>query len=232
MPGTGGAATFSGSFGAGSYYAMVDADAGYCPALMSGTHTIAEVAIPAAPTVKRTAQACSGSTITAASTVTGATIVWTDNASAAATRYVTTTQTYYAYVTAQGCSGSTASVNAAPTAKSNDGSEPNSCGCKSGTASYGLCVPSGGSLKLVTITPCNFQYSSTYKIVSVRYYSTWCESHDCKGVSSLIGNCTGCNTGATTSTLIRQCTNARCTEVTDVCNASSCCFNSYKFVVY
>jgi uncharacterized protein (TIGR02145 family) len=47
LPGTGGAATFTGTFaGAGDYTAQVDADAEHCQAVMNGSHTVIGHALP------------------------------------------------------------------------------------------------------------------------------------------------------------------------------------------
>ena len=120
LTGTGGATTFTGAFaGAGVYTAQVAATGGYCSAAMTGTHTISEKSLPAAPTMGGGGSQCGGSrTITASPGSGGTGIRWTDNNSTSQSRSVTATGTYYAVTMSTSCgeSGSAGvSVSITPT---------------------------------------------------------------------------------------------------------------------
>jgi hypothetical protein len=234
LSGTGSAATFSGSFAAGSYYAMVDAVAGYCSATMSGTHTVVAVALPEPPTVTMTAQSCSGSTITASSTVTDAQIVWTDNASAAATRYVTATRTYYAYVSDGLCTSSTASVSAAPIAKTANGQIAGPCGCVSNNVQYTYCLPSGKTFKVVSMSHYTAVTTNGYNVVGLVNHP-YCLTYDC---TNMIATRLPANYYCTDTTKkhypLTYCTNSTCSTYGTWTprDAQTSCGYTHKMLVY
>jgi uncharacterized protein (TIGR02145 family) len=83
LPGTGGAATFTGAFaGAGTYTAQVTAEGGNCPAVMAGTHTVSENPLPDTPTITASASTvCQGTNVVlmVSSPVAEATYTWSVN---------------------------------------------------------------------------------------------------------------------------------------------------------
>jgi hypothetical protein len=59
LPGTGGAATFTGAFsGAGTYTAQVIAESGNCAEVMTGTRMVSENSLPTAPTISHPTDVC------------------------------------------------------------------------------------------------------------------------------------------------------------------------------
>ena len=81
LTGTGGAATFTGTFaGAGVYTAQVVAEGGNCAAVMTGTHEVSEKNLPTAPTITKPADVCynSGALVFTASGYSGI-LEWTAN---------------------------------------------------------------------------------------------------------------------------------------------------------
>jgi uncharacterized protein (TIGR02145 family) len=105
LPGTNGAATFTGTFaGAGTYTAQVVAEGGNCPAVMTGSPTIAEIPLPDNPVVFGASCACAG-TVTLSASSSDALIDWYADAATTSKLYtgasyttpeIVTSTTYYA----------------------------------------------------------------------------------------------------------------------------------------
>jgi uncharacterized protein (TIGR02145 family) len=73
LEGTGSPATFSGSFGAGTYSARTVPDGGFCPAEMSGMHEVSEQPVPTITTQPAGNSVCSNGTVQLRVVATGAT---------------------------------------------------------------------------------------------------------------------------------------------------------------
>jgi hypothetical protein len=130
LPGTGSAATFSGTVGeAGTYTARAIALPEYCPAVMTGSHAVASTPSPEPPALAGSSAYCTSGTITATAGSDGNGIRW-DDGSSAAVRTVTATGTYYAMSTSEpGCESSAASITTTVTQPDTEGNIAGVCGC-------------------------------------------------------------------------------------------------------
>jgi hypothetical protein len=112
LPGTGSAASFSGMVNeAGIYTACAAALPEYCPAVMTGSLSVASVSSPDAPTLDGSSYYCTSGTITATPGDGGNGIRW-DDGTTDVVRTVTASGIYHAITTtAEGCEGSAATIS-------------------------------------------------------------------------------------------------------------------------
>jgi DNA-directed RNA polymerase subunit N (RpoN/RPB10) len=147
LPGTGGAATFSGTFaGAGVYTAQVVADRGLCGAAMNGAHTIVENPLPAVPTLSQNGPVCAGSYITFTASGGSGSYDWGGYFGGSGNTKTTPTSAgaYIAQVrsvqTSNGItcySAFTGNVTGTVIVPAGHGQAINSCGCAAGTLNCG-----------------------------------------------------------------------------------------------
>ena len=134
LNGTGSAATFSGTFGAGEYRAEALAGA-TCPAAMAGTHTITLYPTPAPPTIAGPSTACISATLVAVPGDHGTGVRW-DNNSTTPIRTLTATTTCAVISTSPyGCTSATSTLTCTIRTPAATGSAPDPlCCCSCGNS--------------------------------------------------------------------------------------------------
>jgi hypothetical protein len=143
LPGTGSAATFSDTVNeAGIYTARAIVLPEYCPAVMTGSFSVASAPSPAPPVMGGSSSYCTSGTITATAGSDGTGIRW-DDGTTDALRTVSTSGAYSAVTTsATGCNSSEASVSVTVTQPGTMGNAVAACGCEDGLLERdGYCLP-------------------------------------------------------------------------------------------
>jgi hypothetical protein len=142
LPGTGSAATFSGSVNeVGIYTARAIALPEYCPAVMTGSLSVASAPSPEVPTLDGSSSYCTSGTITATAGYGGIGIRW-DDGSTDALRTITASGTYSAVATsAEGCSSGATSVTVTVIQPGLANNPATACDCAEGlTDCDGTCM--------------------------------------------------------------------------------------------
>jgi hypothetical protein len=113
LVGTSSPATFSGSFGAGTYTARTIPGGAFCPAEMTGVHDVSETPVPAPPIAVNGSRICQGS-VTISASAPGAVIDWYEGATGGnpllsgsntyTTPSINASRNYYAQARAENCS--------------------------------------------------------------------------------------------------------------------------------
>jgi hypothetical protein len=144
LTGDGNAATFCEAVSEmGTYTARAAALPEYCPAVMTGSYTVASVPSPEAPTMGGSGTYCDvAATITATAGHGGNGIRW-DHGSTAALHSVISSGTYHAVTTSEtGCTSDAASITVLVTQPASPGEPPTPCGCAGNYWDVeGVCTP-------------------------------------------------------------------------------------------